>query len=226
MSSLANQIGTSDRTGRKPADVLIVWTRRLHYYIGLYLLFFCWLFALTGLLLNHSNWEFAQFWPKRVQSSSAQDLRAPNGDTDLTRARDLMQQLGIAGDIQWPTRQPVDGPFTFQVSRPGQVVEVKADLTTRRATLQRTDLNTWGVMHVLHTFTGVRSTDPANDRDWVLTTVWAVTMDAVAIGLILMVFSSYIMWFRLKPKRRAGVVALALGILCCGLFVVGLRWLA
>ena len=226
MSSLANQVGTSEGPRRKPADVLVIWNRRLHYYMGLYLLFFCWLFAFTGLLLNHSKWEFAQFWPNRVQSSTVVEFQAPNGSTDLTRARDLMQQLDIAGEIQWPARQPVQGPFTFQVSRPGHVIEVKADLTMRRATLQRSELNAWGVMHLLHTFTGVRSADPVNARDWPLTTLWALTMDAVAVGLILMVLNSYVMWFRLKPKRRGGIVALSLGILCCGLFVVGLRWLA
>ncbi len=34
---------------------LRTWNRRLHYYFGLYFLFFTWLFALTGLLLNHSG---------------------------------------------------------------------------------------------------------------------------------------------------------------------------
>ncbi|MGH9370434.1 MAG: hypothetical protein ACRD15_02750 [Vicinamibacterales bacterium] len=205
--------------------MFLVWNRRLHYYIGLYLLFFCWLFAFTGLLLNHSKWEFAQFWPNRVQSSTLHEFRAPSGSTDLARARDLMQQLDIAGEIQWPARQPMDGPFTFQVSRPGHVIEVKADLTLRRATLQRNELNAWGVMHLLHTFTGVPSTNPLNDRDWPLTTVWALTMDAVAVGLMLMVFSSYVMWFQLKLKRRSGTVASLLGFGSCGAFVAGLRWL-
>ena len=50
-------------------------------------------------------------------------------------------------------------------------------------------------------------------------------MDAVAAGLIIMVFSSYIMWDRLKAKRRAGIVALLLGFVSCGAFVTGLRWL-
>ncbi len=56
--------------------------------------------------------------------------------------------------------------FTFQVSRPGLVVDVKADLRAGRATLQRTQLNMWGVMHVLHTFTGAPAADSRNRRDW------------------------------------------------------------
>jgi hypothetical protein len=80
-------------------------------------------------------------------------------------------------------------------------------------------------MHLLHTYSGVRPGDARNARDWTLTTVWALSMDAVAAGLIIMVFSSYIMWYRLKAKRRGGVVALLLGFVSCGAFVFGLRWL-
>lgn len=225
MSLPASEISVPDRPRRNAVDVFLVWNRRLHYYLGLYLLFFGWLFALTGLLLNHSAWEFAQFWPNRVQTSATQGFRAPDASSDLARARDLMQQFGIAGEIQWPAAQPAGGPFTFQVSRPGHTIDVKADLTTGRAALQRTQLDAWGVMHVLHTFTGVRVTDPVNERDWFLTTVWALSMDAVAVGLVMMVLSSYIMWYRLKTKRRGGVVALLAGFVSCGLFVAGLRWL-
>jgi hypothetical protein len=225
MSSLASEISGPHRPRRKTADGFLVWNRRLHYYLGLYLLFFSWLFAFTGLLLNHSQWAFAQFWPNRVQSSMVREFRAPEGDTDLPRARDLMQQLGIVGELQWPAAKPVGGTLAFQVTRPGQTFDLKADLSTGRATIQRTELNTWGVMHVLHTFTGVRAADTRNERDWMLTTAWALTMDAVAAGLIVMVFSSYIMWYRLKGKRLGGIVALLLGLVSCGAFVAGLRWL-
>ena len=90
-----------------------------------------------------------------------------------------MRQLGIDGEIQWPAQQ--SGPFAFQASRPGLVVDVKADLEQGRATVQRNQLNAWGVMHLLHTFTGVRAGDARNARDWTLTTLWALSMDAVAI---------------------------------------------
>jgi hypothetical protein len=200
----------------------LVWNRRVHYYLGLYFLFFTWLFVFTGLLLNHPRWQFAQFWPDRLQTTTDHQVRASSGGSDVDRARDLMRQLDINGEIQWPA-QP-SGPFAFQVSRPGLVVDVKADLERGVATVQRTRLNAWGVMHVLHTFTGVRAGDARNARDWMLTTVWALSMDAVALGLVVMVFSSYVMWYQLKPKRRAGLLALLLGLVSCGLFVAGFGW--
>jgi hypothetical protein len=225
MPSRLDDVMVPDRRERRAADVFLVWNRRVHYYLGLYLLFFCWLFAFTGLLLNHPRWEFAQFWPNRVQSTTERAVRAPQGMTEIERANDLMRQLGIAGEIQWQAAQPAAAPFAFQVSRPGLVIDVKADLESGRATLQRNDVNAWGVMHVLHTFIGVRAGDTRNARDWTLTTVWALSMDAVAAGLIVMVFSSYIMWYRLKHKRRGGIIALLVGFLSCGAFLAGFRWL-
>ena len=224
MPSPLDNVNVPERRRRAATDTFLVWNRRVHYYLGLYLLFFTWLFAFTGLLLNHPRWEFAQFWPKRVQTTTEHRFQVLPLTTDVERARDLMRQIGIAGEMQWPTAQPPGGPFTFQVSRPGLVIEVKAELQSGRATLQRSDLNGWAVMQVLHTFSGVRSGDSRNTRDWTLTTIWALSMDAVAAGLILMVFTSYIMWYQLKPKRRWGAVAVSLGCLTCIAFVAGLRW--
>jgi hypothetical protein len=54
-----------------------------------------------------------------------------------------------------------------------------------------------------------------------LTSLWVVAMDALAVGLLVMVFGSYYMWYRLKVKRTLGWIALAGGLLSCGLFVLG-----
>ena len=216
---------SAERSRRGAVDSFLVWNRRVHFYLGLYFLFFIWLFAFTGLLLNHPRWQFAQFWPNRIQNTTEHTLQSVTAVADIDRARDVMRQLGITGEIQWPATQPVDGPFTFQVNRPGLNVDVKADLQAGHATVQRTQLNAWGAMHVLHTFTGAPAPDSRNRRDWTLTTVWALSMDAVAAGLIVMVLGSYIMWFRLRAKRLGGIVALALGFTSCGAFISALRWL-
>jgi hypothetical protein len=223
MPSQLNDVIAPESRERGAAATFLVWNRRIHYYLGLYLLFFTWLFVFTGLLLNHPRWQFAQFWPNRLQTTTEHQIQTPVGGSDAERARDLMRQLGIDGEIQWSAQR--SGPFAFQVSRPGLVVDVKADLEQGRATVQRNQLNAWGVMHLLHTFTGVRAGDARNTRDWALTSLWALSMDALALGLIVMVFSSYVMWFRLKTKRLGGIVALLLGFTTCGLFLGAVRWI-
>jgi uncharacterized protein len=202
------------------------WNRKLHYYVGLYLLFFVWLFSFSGLLLNHPSWKFAEFWDSRRQSSEDYEIVLPPSSGDLSQARDLMRQLDIRGELEWTTTRKDTNRFDFRVSRPGLIYEVKADLARQKATVQQIQLNRWGVIRILHTFTGVRLDDSRNGRDWILTSVWAWAMDATAVGLVLMVLSSYFMWLELPQKRRLGAVALLLGLLSCGLFCFGLQWLS
>ena len=203
------------------------WNRKLHFYAGLFLLFFLWLFAFSGLLLNHPTWSFAESWNNRKETNYEREITAlgPEVKGDLGQAREIMRQLGIEGEILWTTTRTDADQFDFQVRRPGHFFFIKADLARKRVAVRQADVNLWGVIKVLHTFTGVQMDDPRNSRDWVLTSLWAYSMDAVAAGLIFMVLSSLYMWFELPQKRLLGAVVLGLGSLSCGLFCIGLRWL-
>lgn len=204
---------------------LEAWNKKLHIYLGLYFLFFLWLFAFTGLLLNHPLWRFTEFWPQRAETSYERSIRSVPAGGDLERAQSVMQQLGLRGEIDWPQQQPDPARLEFSVNRPGDMNRVSVDLAANRASVQYIRVNAWGVMHVLHTFSGTRANNPEARRDWSLTTLWVVAMDALAMGLILIILSSYYMWWRLRLKRRAGSICLAAGALACGFFVLGLGWL-
>ena len=211
------------RARRRSTGSLQLWISGLHSYTGLYLLLFIWLFAFTGLLLNHPQWRFAEFWPNRTQSQQVFPIQRPAGGDDLAQARSLMPQLGMAGEVEWTATRSNQDQLEFRVSRPGQTRDVRADFSAGRASVERTDLNEWGVLHILHTFSGVRMADPRNQRDWILTEAWALAMDALAAGLLFMVFSSVYMWYGLRTKRLPGILCLATGAAVCGLFVIGLK---
>lgn len=203
------------------------WNRWLHFHSGLFLLFFVWLFAFSGLLLNHPSWSFAESWKNRKQTNYEREITAPGPEVkgDLGQAREILRQLGIAGEILWTTTRVDSNQFDFQVRRPGHFFFIKADLAQKRVTVQQSNVNLWGVIKVLHTFTGVQMDDARNTRDWTLTSLWVFSMDAVAAGLIFMVLSSLYMWYKLPQKRLSGAVVLGLGSLGCGLFCIGLRLL-
>lgn len=224
MPSLTDRPASRKSPSRRVADGFPLWNRKLHYYVGLYLLFFLWLFAFSGLLLNHA-WNFAQFFPNRKVSNWERPIQPLPQASDLAQAQDLIGQLGIRGEIAWNASRTDPARLDFNVARPGSNYQVQADLKQGRAKVMLTEFNEWGVLRTLHTFVGVSPDDPRNQRDWVVTSVWAVSMDAVAAGVVFLVLSSLYMWWGLKGKRTTGLVALALGIAVCGLFVFGLRWL-
>ena len=101
-------------------------------------------------------------------------------------------------------------------------VQVRVDLASHRATVQRVDRSVWSALRISHTFSGSRYNNPSMSRDWLLTSVWVFAMDALAAGLLVMVFGSYYMWYQLKAKRTLGWLVLAAGVVSCGLFVFGL----
>ena len=208
--------------GRRFTWRLHRWSRKAHYYLGLYLLLWVWFFSVSGLVLNHSRWRVAQFWERRAEATTERTIRVPDERGDVALARAFMGQLAIAGEVGEVRRSADGARFDFQVVKPGHVYKVEARLDSARARVTEIALDTWGAMDALHKFTGVRVDDPALTRDWWLTRLWSLAMDAVALGLVVLVMSGVYLWWRLVPKRASGAVAVALGVACCAFFVFGL----
>jgi hypothetical protein len=201
------------------ARALEVWNRKLHYYLGLYFLLFLWLFSVTGLMLNHQQW-FRGLYDRR-ETSYEMPIETPAGETVPEQTRDLMRQLELKGEMEWPASQPV-GHLDFSVNRPSDAAQVRVDLTAKTAYVKRFDNNRRLALQVFHTFSGSRFTQPDTRRDWMVTSLWVFAMDALACGLIAMVLGSYYMWWKLKKAKAIGVVALAAGIASCALFLTAL----
>jgi len=138
---LAGKSGT-----RQFADRFKVWNRKLHYYLGLYFLFFLWMFALSGLLLNHGGWSFAQFFPNRKVTILERAVQPPAPASDLDQARDLMRQSGIQGEISWNAARAEPARLDFNVNRPGQIYRIQADFARGRAKIEHTEYNGWGIL--------------------------------------------------------------------------------
>jgi hypothetical protein len=71
-------------------------------------------------------------------------------------------------------------------------------------------------------FTGVRAGDRDETRDGLLTRIWSFTMDALAIGLCMMVATAVYLWYQLGQRRQLGLLALGSGVVCRLFFVFGL----
>ncbi|MCI0723262.1 MAG: hypothetical protein L0338_30515 [Acidobacteria bacterium] len=89
--------------------------------------------------------------------------------------------------------------------------------------MKRITTNGSGIIHMMHTVTGVRMSDPRQQRDWLITKLWSFSMDAIVIGLLFLVMSSLYMGYGLKKKWTYQAISLALGIFSCAFFVWGLR---
>jgi hypothetical protein len=209
----------SSADGARRLLALETWNRKVHYYLGLFFLFFLWLFSLTGLLLNHGQWRIAETANQRIETRYERIITAPAGESDLARAKDVLRQIGLTGEVDLPATPQAPGHFDFQVNRPRDASQVKVDLSSMRASIQHFENSGWAIFRIFHTFSGSRFNTPDSHRDWILTSAWAFAMDALCAGLIVMVLGSYYMWFRFKRKNLTlGIVTLVAGYACCAMF--------
>ena len=196
------------------------WNKKVHYYLGLYFLFFLWLFLLSGLMLNHGSWHISQAAIRRVETKYERPIEVPAEAGELARARNVMRQLGLAGEIDWPAPPQPPGHLDFNVARPNDASLVRVDLVEKRASVDHFENHPLAVFRIFHTFSGARYNVAGTARDWTLTTIWVIAMDALAVGLIVMVVGSYYMWYRLKRNHTLGLVALGAGMLSCTMFLL------
>lgn len=207
----------SDHALLKKLDLM---NRKLHTYVGLFLLLFVWLFSATGLLLNHPQWKFAQFWPQREISTTEQPVKWPDETNEVERAKSLMMQVHVTGEIEGITISNDGRQFDVRVVKPGAIIDIKTNRDTSRALVEQIHVNPWGITNMMHSFTGVRMNEPDKKRDWIVTRLWSLAMDALSAGLILLVISGLTLWAITTPKRRYGLAILLGGTFTCALFVL------
>ena len=153
-------------------------------------------------MLNHQQW-FTDLYD-RHQVSYDPVIEPPAGTTREAQTRDLMRQLNLRGEVDWPAVQPV-GHIDFTVSRPNGAAQVRVDLNARQAYVKEFENGTLHAFQIFHTFSGSRFNQPTSQREWIVTSAWVFAMDALAAGLIVMVLGSYVMWWRLKRTEGTRV---------------------
>ncbi|UCF35306.1 MAG: hypothetical protein JSU96_10635 [Acidobacteriota bacterium] len=192
--------------------------RKIHIHSGLFLLWLTWLFALSGVMLNHPKWEISKFWERRDVQTEVTPLEIPPIDAEK-RVETVLKQLEIDGEPESIHWSDDSGAFTVSVVRPGTIVEVSVNAELTQAEVKRTQTDGAGIVHMLHTFNGVSVDEPARQRDWFWSTAWVAVMDMLAIALGVWVISGYYLWLKLGKMTPFGATVAGLGILLAGFFL-------
>lgn len=214
-------------TGRGLARFLDFWGRRVHIYVGLYFTLSLWFFSLSGLALNRPEWFMGEEGPSRAESTEQVAILAPQDTSAAGMAAELKSQLEIQGELDRFWLDPEGKKFWFRVTRPGLMTNVDVRLDSLNAKVRVTDWGPLVTANTLHTFTGVgpwrdRGRREPLARDWLATTVWVLSMDALCVGLLYMVASGIYLWLRQPEKRATGAVFLGVGLVACLFFVFGM----
>ena len=166
--------------------------RKLHIHLGLFILLFIWMYFLSGLVIHHGEWKFAQFWEKRKESKIQFTLPIDQLTNNSDIAKLVEDKLNIAGEIE--NKQITPENIDFRISSPGLLQEIHIDPKTGNGVMKVMKYNFWGKLRTLHLFNGINKNEPSKTPNWIVSKLWRVMMDLTAIILIILSTGSWIMW--------------------------------
>jgi hypothetical protein len=189
------------------------WIRDLHLYFGLFISPFILLFSASVFFLNHGKLPAgAPPLPQTVSNLTIPDgFDRLQGREAITRAREILAQLPLSGEIGFLRYVRKDRHLIFPVSRPGLEATVDVDLDDRTATVTERRTGVMEAMAFLHKMPGPHNV--AIRGNWLWVRVWKWFADATIYLTLFISVSGVYLWYALKAERRVGGVLLAAGTL-------------
>lgn len=188
--------------------------RDLHLYVGLFLCPFFLLFAISTLQLNHPRRPEPGIPPAKRHVT----LTLPSGEPgSIPHAREILQRLGVTGEMDYVRLNAKTGKLFIPVSKPGASSRIEVDLKSGTATVEEEKRGLGEALNYLHKMPG-----PHNVRfrgNWLYLGWWAVTSDAVVIGILFLTLSGLYLWWKMKAERLIGWVLLGGGAATVALMV-------
>jgi len=191
--------------------VLYRWLRDLHLYFGLFISPFILLFAASVFYLNHGKLSAGT----EPTTDVYRNLTVPDGFDRLKgreavdRAKAILPQVDVAGEIGFLRYVPIDRHLIFPVSRAGSEAVVDVDLDARTANVTRRSMNLWESLSYLHKMPGPHNV--AIRGNWSGTRAWRVLADATIYLTLFISVSGVYLWWAIKAERRIGLTLLTAG---------------
>jgi hypothetical protein len=204
----------------KQKNGIIKWNRKIHLYCGLCLLFFIWLFGLSGVLLNH-HWKFANSWEKRKETSYNKEIQISDEREKYPLAQEIIDKLNLNGNI-YKLRFANDSSFlNISLAKPGTHYDIQASLNDGIILIKSTELDKWDMMRTLHKLRNPTKKEQNERYFTFLSSLWSISIDVVSIGLIITCLGGWYMWLQITGRRfYIGLVSLAVGFILCVCFLL------
>lgn len=187
------------------------WTRDLHLYIGLFVSPFVLAFAISVLFLNHAKVDTTAV----DSTTTVHDIRIPPG-LDVAKgreavdlARQIVDQVGVTGEIGFVRYVRNEQRFVIPVAKPGVETVVSVDASTRTATVSRRVTSVLESVAYLHKIPGPHNVDLRGN--WFWTQVWRWIADGAVYLLLFISATGLYLWLAIKADRRAGLAVLGAG---------------
>ncbi len=199
---------------------LIKWSRKIHIYFGLCLLFFLMLFGFSGLLLNH-HWEFANFWENRKEITYDKTIQISSEREQNALVHEIVNKLHLNGSIINPRFSDDSILMNFIVAKPGTRYDVQANLNEGKIMITEAKFNGWGTIRNLHTIRNPTPKEQDERYQSILASIWSLSIDVVSVGLIVICLGGWYLWLQVGRKRfYLGLISISGGLILCIYFLI------
>ena len=189
--------------------------RDLHLYFGLFISPFVLVFACSVFFLVHAWLPRLTGTRQASPQRTAAGLRLPSNLDRLENrqrvdaVRPVMNELGVAGEINSIRHLPREHRLLITVSVPGRETIVDLDYARRVATISPRDTGLAEAFVYLHKSPGPHLA--LIRGNWAMTQVWRLLADASVYVLLFLSLSGVYLWTVLRAERTIGLVLIALG---------------
>ena len=190
--------------------------RSFHLYAGLAASPFVILYAASTVALNHPQ----MLGRGGATATQAAQVRVPASDDGLVFARDVLRQLGVAGEVKFVRRDLKAGEVEIPVQQAGARSTVTVDLATGRTLVEREQPRLVESLVFFHKMPGPHVVAMRGNSTAVA--LWRWMADASVMAILFLAASGLYLWTALRAERTVGLVSLAGGALVFAALVVGL----
>ncbi len=182
--------------------------RSLHLYTGLFLGPWFLVYATSGFVLNHNAFfiKLAGMPQTQFERMQAEDFTAPDDfpETNEARARVLLQHLKLEGPHVVARPSNAQRLIVLRISGGGNYRVTWIRATGALVVERQQPFRFRRLLHFLHFRSGYR-------QPYLVSRIWALTVDAVTISMWLWVVSGIYLWVKMPRKRWAGVICIVGG---------------
>jgi hypothetical protein len=191
--------------------LLYRWVRDLHLYFGLFVSPFVLLFAASVFYLNHAKSRADTPPPETFENLDIPDgLDRLKGREAVDRARAILPQVGVSGEIGFLRYNAKNGHIVFPVTIAGTESTVDVDLGSGSASVVRRRMSVWESLSYLHKMPGPHNV--ALRGNWFGIEVWRWFADATIYLLLFISVSGIYLWWAIKAERVVGLALVAAGL--------------
>ena len=203
---------SSEKSGRAISRLI----RRIHMFTGLFLAPWMLMYALSTLVMTHSDFVFSFYSSKSPTMVTERELDYTRSfPTDVTReqiGQQILQDIGLDG-THYVSGGKDGKPLVVNRQHALIAQRITFDASKSKVVMEREEFRTPTFLERLHRRRGY-------NHPYALEDTWGFTVDVAVVTMVFWSLSGVWLWWELKSTRGWGTLALTAGVVLFAIFVV------